>query len=448
MAEKSQKAWLSAAKRVLSAQYPDLTWDGFASLVGIDPRAFKTYRAPANSADYRKMPPLAEAAIQSKLDEVAKADDAASWTVQLVSDGEAIAALAALVVRQARGSLIEGRMVSGNSRGPGLPVGLTSEDRKAMALVSRVCLKNDLPDHGAEIHQLLASCAIPLGDWLSIPEMSARGLASTSLIHAEEGIPTAEAEELASGFAGLTASLEEQLFSKFIEVIGRFPMESGYRYYTAIREFVVRHPICTEEEMREIGNQLPSPFTVLLQQLFYESVPDAWSFAAGVPLCHYCRNAMKQGKAGLLCRTQACSAAHEAEVEGYKAPGLLNRVSRGVRQYWVEPGRDEIEMCDTLRAMGHLVELYPFRDRVDLSVRDIGVDLKMYASPETLGRRLQRGIGGLAHYRLKLVVIPDWMVAGAPSYLDRLRSAAQRPELLCMTVTEAIRFIDKEVKRA
>ena len=157
---------------------------------------------------------------------------------------------------------------------------------------------------------------------------------------------------------------------------------------------------------------------------------------------------MKQSKAGLLCRTQACRAAHEARVGGYKAPGLLTRVSRGVRQYWVEPGRDEIEMCDALRAMGHPVELYPFRDRVDLSVGDIGVDLKMYASPETLGRRFQRGIGGLAHYRLKLVVIPDWIVAGAPSYLDRLRSAAQRPELRYMTVTEAIRFIDKEVKSA
>jgi hypothetical protein len=448
VAEKSQKAWLAAAKRVLSARYPDLTWDGFAELVGIDPRAFKTYRMPPNSADYRKMPPLAEAAIQARLSEVGEPNDEAVRAVHLASDADVIPALAALIVRQARVSLIEGRMVSGNSRIPGLPVGLTSEDRRAMALVSRVCLKNGLPDHGAEIHQLLAICTTPLGDWLSIQEVAADGLNTTCLIHAEDGIPTSEAEELSSGFTGLTANLEEQLFSKFIELIGRYPVESGHRYYTTVREFVVRHPVCTQEEIREVSNSLPSPFTVLLQQQFYESVPDAWAIGDGVPLCEHCGNAMKHGRAGLLCRTQACSASHEAAVASYGNPRTLNRVTRGVRQYWVEPGRDEVEMCDVLRAKGHTVDLYPFRDRVDLAVGGIGVDLKMYASPETLGRRFQKGIGGLSHYAQKLVVIPDWLVAETPSYLDRLRSASQRPELRYMTVADAVHFIDKEATRA
>jgi hypothetical protein len=85
---------------------------------------------------------------------------------------------------------------------------------------------------------------------------------------------------------------------------------------------------------------------------------------------------------------------------------------------------------------------------VDLAVGGIGVDLKMYASPETLGRRFQKSIGGLSHYAHKLVVIPDWLVAETPSYLDRLRSASQRPELRYMTVADAVHFIDKGTARA
>lgn len=246
----------------------------------------------------------------------------------------------------------------------------------------------------------------------------------------------------------MTANLEEQLFSKFIELISRYPAESGNRYYTTLREFVVRHPVCTQAQIKAVSHELPSQFTVLLQQQFYESVPDAWAIGAGVPLCQHCGNAMKPGKAGLVCRTLACRAAHETDVGLYADSATLLRVTRGVRQYWIEPGRDEIEMCDILRADGLDVALYPHRDRVDLAVGEIGVDLKMYASPETLGRRFQKGIGGLAHYARKLVVIPDWLTKSTPSYLDRLRSAGQRPELVFVTVTEAIRLIRKEAARA
>ncbi len=66
-----------------------------------------------------------------------------------------IAALSALVMRQARIALVEGKMIAGITRTPGAQVGLAAEDRKAMALVSRECLSRGLPDHGAEIHDLL-----------------------------------------------------------------------------------------------------------------------------------------------------------------------------------------------------------------------------------------------------------------------------------------------------
>ena len=71
-------------------------------------------------------------------------------------------ALAALTMRQARISLIEDRMIAGVDKKYGSPIGLTAEDRRAMALVSRACLSLGLPDYGSEIHDLLVMCARPL----------------------------------------------------------------------------------------------------------------------------------------------------------------------------------------------------------------------------------------------------------------------------------------------
>ncbi len=133
-------------------------------------------------------------------------------------------------------------MISGISRGRASLIGLSVEDRRAMALVSKACLTNGLPDQGAEIHELLAACTEPLGDWLPIPEVVNGGLSATTLIEPEEGIPTPEAEDLAGSFFGLTAGLEEQIFARFMEILAAFPQEPANDYYTLIREFVVRHP--------------------------------------------------------------------------------------------------------------------------------------------------------------------------------------------------------------
>ena len=63
------------------------------------------------------------------------------------------------------------------------------------------------------------------------------------------------------------------------------------------------------------------------------------------------------------------------------------RLSKGLRQYWFEPGIDEIRMFDRLVAAGLPARLYPHRDRVDIDMGendDIGIDLKSYTSPELL----------------------------------------------------------------
>lgn len=64
MEKQSQQDYLKAAKATL-----DVEWDDFATMAGINPRAFKTYRMPEGSKNRRKLPDLARRAIDLLLSE-------------------------------------------------------------------------------------------------------------------------------------------------------------------------------------------------------------------------------------------------------------------------------------------------------------------------------------------------------------------------------------------
>lgn len=430
------------AKRRVAKSEPGLTWDGFAELAGVHPRPLKAYRMPESSANFRKMPPVAEAAIKALLERVEGKSKAAPAPNADLS--QLVPALAALVVRLGRASLIEGRMVAGVSAISGSPVGLRREDRKAMALVSRACLTNGLTDVGAEIHELLWHCTRPFGEWLDIEEVRAKGIVDATFIQAEDGLPTPEAEELAQGFGGLTAGLEEQLFSKFTELLKQKPAALAALDYTATRELVVRNPVVTHEDLRQESKRrrLSAQVSMMVEREFYEPVPEGWRIGDGVPMCAHCSNALRQGEGGLVCRTVACAASNPAKVATHRQARELLRVKRGIRQFWIEPGIDEIRLYDALRSRGMAAELYPHMDRVDIAVDSIGIDLKAYASPEILAEKFNRNLGGLNYYERKWVVVPDWLAETVPGYTDRLRSALKRNDVLCLTVSEALARFD------
>jgi hypothetical protein len=334
-------------------------------------------------------------------------------------------------------------MIAGVDKKYDSPIGLDTEDRRAMALVSRVCLACGSPDYSSEVHDLLAMCTRPLGDWLPVNQVEAAGLSRTVLISEENGAPTAEAAELAAGFSTVTAGVEELLFGSFREALDKQPRDDAFEYYSSIREFVVRNPIATAEQIKAFGSGLPSTLWILLQQQFYEPVPFGWAVSGDVVRCAHCGYAMRATKDGPVCRTAACASSNPAAVGGTSRVDNLLRVTRGIHQYWVEPGVDELRLYDALRGNGVDATLYPFMDRVDIAVGDIGIDLKSYASPELLGERIRRNKGGLAHYAQKWLVIPDWLLATSPHYLDRLRHALEdvAKSVRCFPATGALREI-------
>jgi hypothetical protein len=360
-----------------------------------------------------------------------------------------VPALAALVIRQAQSVVIErrGAMISGIDRRWGSAVGLSVEDRKAMALVSRARLSLGLSDVGAEIHQLLALCTEPLGSWLPLPEVQHGGLMSVRLVDVEDRLPTIEAEELASDFSGMTGLLEEQIFSAFKEILSKLPTHESNRLYTTLREFSIRHPIVSQHALSVLGEDLPSSLWLCVQQRFYEPLPQATQMNVTVRLCSHCSNLMKRATNGLICSTAACAAQNSPKPLAPQPAAQLMRLTKSLRQYWLEPGIDEVRMHDQLVAAGLPSRLYPHRDRVDIDLGEssvLGIDLKSYTSPELLGARMGRRPGGLSHYQRKWLVIPDWLVNRTPGYLERLSAALPTSTVQCLSVSQAI----KELTRA
>jgi hypothetical protein len=340
--------------------------------------------------------------------------------------------------------MLDKQMISGLDWRPGLRNGLTIEERKIMALVSRFSLCAGLPDFGAEIHNLLFHCTKPLQLWLNIPELVNAGYGPTVLIDPDYGIPTPEAQELASDFSTVTAHLEERLFASLKESLAKYPTESSNDYYTTIRDFIVRNPVVSANKLFEASKLLPGALWMAIQQEFYEAVPYALAVNGALVLCYHCNSLMKlDSNRGNLyrCQTRACRSTNPSKTGINIQVNEARRVKRGIHQYWVEPGIDEINLFDSLKKAGINAQLYPLQDRVDIAIDDIGIDLKSYVSPEILGVKFKKSLGGLSYYKNKWIVIPEVLVASTPNYLERLRSTmgenAHRVE--CLSVGDAYR---------
>jgi hypothetical protein len=409
----------------------------------------KTYRMPTASRDYRSMPRL----LVEKIDSLLASARNASTDASLLERGSRTAlsdrlqllpaSLAALVTRQAKQVFMGGgaTMVSGVDRLWSGVSGLGDEDRRAMALVSRARLTLGLSDVGAEIHELLACCARPLGQWLPISAIKEAGLNAVCLIDAD-GMPTLEAEELSAGFGGMTSLIEEQVFAAFQDSLSKHSTSDANEFYTAVRTFVVRNPVVTRKQLLKFMAELPSAVWACVEQQFYEQLPGSLVPGEMAALCAHCNNVMRPGPDGLRCTTAACAAVNGPRAGREHVASELMRLNRSLRKYWLEPGIDELRLAERLGAAGLTCRMYPNRDQVDLDLgesSEVGVDLKAYSSPELLGGRLRRRPGGLRHYRKQFLVIPDWLVRKVPNYLQRVTACLEGSPIRALSLSDAVR---------
>ena len=439
--KEAQKDHISRIKKTLELRFGKrITWDELAKMAGIESRALKTYLMLEDSADYRQIPQLARQALERLLSQ----PKAASIDVSTL-----VSALSSLVISQGRIALVERSMISGLDAVQGVKGGLNPEERRVMAMLSRFCLQAGLPDHGGEIHDLLSHCKRPLQDWLRIPALIEQGLGQITLIDPEYGVPTPEAQDLAQVFSTLAARIEERIFDSLKESLKRYPAPSAAAYYTAIREFVVRNPVVSIEKLIDSRPSMPGALWLGVQQEFYEYIPSGLARNGKIHLCAHCSSLMQTHALSreMRCTSRACHRSRPALHGQILEAANARRVLRSIHQYWVEPGIDEIFLFDAMVKEGFAAQLYPYQDAVDISVGDIGMDLKTYASPEMLGAKFKKGIGGLSQYARKWIVIPEWLVQLTPNYLERLKNSMgdeTASRMKCLSTAEALNEVIRQ----
>jgi hypothetical protein len=235
-------------------------------------------------------------------------------------------------------------------------------------------------------------------------------------------VPSEDCELVAEEAEGTNPDdlLERHLHGRLTDALSRLGAEAD-RAYTAIRQFIGRHPLATRAELRLLKTDDPDwpDEAIAFIESVYVPLHAALAEQGEVARCRFCHGLIyRDGR----CLLRGCREDHAPTEIGERVPvdqGFLARPE--VLKFWVDPARAELRLYDALRDAGLEALLYPNSDRCDVALgEDIGIDVKDYADPVRLARKLNRGIGGLAHYPRAILAIADRRVRTG-DYLERLR---------------------------
>jgi DNA-binding transcriptional MerR regulator len=310
---------------------------------------------------------------------------------------------------------------------------LPTELHQAMCLLGRAYIEEGKSDQSGCIHDLLDRARRPLNEWgLNAFSQAEFRFRDALLIDPDLRVPTQDAIALAtSSGQGIDDIIENQLHTRLRETVDRLgPTRNAA--YTAVREFVARHSLASETQIRDwFESRRISAIQSIVDDL-YDRVPDCWLISGLANRCAWCRTLLRphpdtrtypEGK----CPLRQCAAKHAPRAGEKLSPSRLHICRPQVLMYWVGPAIDELEIFDAAREAGLDAELYPEGDRCDISIGSdrIGIDVKCYNSPVSLALKLNKGIGGLIGYRERILAIPDAQ-GSRPGYLEALRASLEK----------------------
>lgn len=329
---------------------------------------------------------------------------------------------------------------------------------KSMCKLGRLYIEQGLPDQAACVHSVLERSRYRLDDrWdLEIFRQPGFRFSDVVLIDPELRVPTSDCVEIArlSGM-GEDNVIEHRLHNRLRESSEQLGSRRQHKAYTALRELVGRQSLIAERQLWDyLAEHNLTPLQTMLGETFFDPVPEAWLIGGLAHQCAHCGTLMrphpdtKQFPEG-RCPIRQCNSVNPAEV-GQKLNPNDDRLLIAKPQiliYWTGPAIDELAIFDFARRHGLSAELYPDSDLCDISIngRAIGIDAKSYLSPVSLALRLNRSIGGLVHYRRRIVAVSDQLVEQNPSYLSTLRSTLDKKgdpaTLETLTVSSVIQLL-------
>lgn len=312
---------------------------------------------------------------------------------------------------------------------------------KAMCKLGRLYIEEGLTDNAACVHTVLerARYSLVSDPWkLEVFRSSEFRFGAVTLIDPDLRVPTSDCSEIAgiSGAFGEDNVIEHRLHRYLREATERMGSRRQHKAYTALRELVGRYSLIGERQLLDylVDNNL-TPLQGTIIDTFFDPVPDIWLIKGVAHRCAHCGTLMRphQGKKNFpegRCPIRQCNSRFIAKVSQKLDPSQdrLLIAKPQILTYWTGPAIDELEIFDAARQYGLNAELYPESDLCDVSIneRAIGIDAKSYTSPVSLALRLNRSIGGLIHYRRRIIAVSDQLIEENPSYISTLKSTLDK----------------------
>lgn len=317
--------------------------------------------------------------------------------------------------------------------GPTLSPKLISAQRRLAALY--IASGKDVRHDGA--HALIAQAHRPLraSDWdlpvLAQPDFPYAGV---RLLDAVTRMPTLDCIDIARHIGSELDMREQQAFKELDATADQFGSR-GDEVYSALREYIVRHPLCKVSDMRRDMEAKNMQLAMSFLASCYEPVQPHHLVAGGLHRCPGCGAPMVASTIGghVCCAVRQCRSfdlpipAGEVRI----ASSGLVVAKPHVRMYWCGPGLDEIALHDAAAAAGVQTVLYPWRDKCDLGVDEdrVGVDVKSHANPFLLAAILNADIGGLSLFSRKIIAVNDQAISRFANYLEIARRECVRENL-------------------
>lgn len=305
---------------------------------------------------------------------------------------------------------------------------LPQSARRALARLSRHCMEASVDDLGSSIHLVMGRASTPMGEW-GVPAFADPfRYAGVTLANAELGVPTDDCRELARLGGSELGAAEDLHHDQLRAAVLSFPASRRHETYTAIREFVVRHPAVPLPELhRFIGRHAAAARAIAT---FYRGIPQSAISGGTARLCGRCGSLLWPERDPSYplgrCRVRRCAIEGDTVAgAAIEDPSTWRLATAAVLAFWVGPGLDEVRLHDALVERGIESTLYPQSDAADVAIGGLalGIDVKSYASPLLLGSRLSHSIGRLAMFGRRIVALPDYKLLLNARYLHDLRAA-------------------------
>lgn len=329
--------------------------------------------------------------------------------------------------------------------------------RQAQASLARLAFEHGQLDEYGSIHQLLECCTRPLASWAPAPLANHPLYALIVLIDTEYRVPSPECEDLAESGGHLEDLIENQIHRGMRQALDRLDESERDEAYTLVRRFIGENPLVSTEAgspwQQLLANPRLNPALREWLRTVYEPVPTPWADRQGlVAQCAHCLAPLiRQHRQPLACMLAACRAAYPRPAATGQPLAVADaRVARPeVLRYWCNPALDELRLFRELTALfpDEEVQLYPYQDLCDVAVGSrIGLDVKDYADPVRLARKLNRGVGGLRLFNTMAVAVATRQVENRPEYLPQVREHLQpalRRSLQVLSVEEILETLRK-----